>query len=251
GRDPQDFALFALGGAGPLHACRLAQILGIPTVVVPLNPGLGCALGLLMADVKDDFLITDIYREDQFNFVRLNHQFTTLESQANDSLEQQNIPATQRQILRGADLRYKGMASELTVSISDGEMGPKEAEKMLSDFHRAHQKNYGYSDEGQQLVEVVNLRVSAVGFLPNLHPKPISKGDSNSSATPTGKRKVYFEEIREFLECPVYERLNLLAGNRLHGPAIVNQYDTNTVVHPGQKLTVDPMGNLVIMISRD
>ena len=248
GRDPHDFALFALGGAGPLHACRLAQILEIPTVVVPPHPGLGCALGLLVADVKDDFLVTDIHREDQLDFERLNRQFTALESRATASLEQQNVPAAQRRLLRAADLRYKGMASELTVPVPDSQMGPQEAEEMLDNFHRAHQDNYGYSYQGQQLVEIVNLRVSAVGELPHLEPRPMAQGDADASAASSGQRKVYFEKVEGFVECSIYDRSKLLAGNKLNGPAIIEQYDTNTAVHPGQELEVDSLGNLVITI---
>ncbi|MEE8348434.1 MAG: hydantoinase/oxoprolinase family protein [Acidobacteriota bacterium] len=251
GRDPRDFALFALGGAGPLHACRLAQILEIPTVVVPPNPGLGCALGLLVADVKDDFLITAIHREDQFDFSRINSQFATLESRATASLEQQKIPPHQRQLLKEADLRYKGMASELTVSVPDGEMGPTEAEEMLGRFHRAHQDNYGYSYEGQQKVEIVNLRVAAVGHLPHLEPHPIDEGDTDVASAITSSRRVYFEKVRDFVECPIYDREKLRSGHRLIGPAIIEQYDTNTVIYPEQDLEVDALGNLVITIHRD
>jgi len=250
GRDPHDFALFALGGAGPLHACRLAQLLEIPTVVVPSHPGLGCALGLLVADVKDDFLITAIHREDQFDFPRLNRQFADLEARATASLEQQNIPAAQREFLRGADLRYQGMASELTVPVPNGEMGPEKAKQMLDNFHQAHHDNYGYSYQGQQLVESVNLRVSAVGLLPHLEPRPIAAGEADPEAALTGQRKVFFEEVRNFVECPLYQRSELKAGNRLTGPAVIEQYDTNTVVHPGQTLGVDALGNLVITIPR-
>jgi N-methylhydantoinase A len=122
---------------------------------------------------------------------------------------------------------------------------------MLDNFHRAHHDNYGYSYQGQQLVESVNLRVSAVGLLPHLEPQPIAEGNADAAAALTGQRKVYFEKVRDFVECPLYQRSKLLAGNRLTGPAVVEQYDTNTVVHPGQNLEVDSLGNLVITIPRN
>lgn len=251
GRDPHDFALFALGGAGPLHACRLAHLLEIPTVVVPFYPGLGCALGLLVADVKDDFLITDIYREDHLDFERLNRQFATLEARANKSLDQQKIPAAQRKLQKGADMRYKGMASELTIDVPDGPLGPAEAKEMLNRFHSSHQESYGYSYQGQQLVEIVNLRVSSIGSLPHLEPQTIPEGDKDASAALMGQRRVYFENVKDFVECPVYDRSKLLSENVLAGPAIVEQYDTNTVVYPAQQLSVDSLGNLVIAIAKE
>jgi N-methylhydantoinase A len=251
GRDPHDFALFALGGAGPLHACRLAYLLEIPTVVVPSYPGLGCALGLLVADVKDDFLITDIHREDHFDFERLNRQFATLEGRAHSSLDQQEIPPDHRSLKRGVDMRYNGMASELTVDVPDGPLGPAQAKKILSGFHTSYQENYGYSYQDQQFVEIVNLRVSSIGSLPHLEPQTIPEGSKDASAALAGERRVYFEEVKDFVECPVYERSKLLGANVLAGPAIVEQYDTNTVVHPEQQLRVDSLGNLVITIDKE
>ena len=148
-------------------------------------------------------------------------------------------------------MRYQGMASELTVPVPDGKMGPKEAKEMLGNFHLAHQDTYGYSYEGQQLVEIVNLRVSALGFLPHLKPQPIAQGDADAAAALTGTRSVHFEKVRDFVECSIYERSKLLAGNRLSGPAVIEQYDTNTMVHPGQTLVVDSLGNLVITVHRN
>ncbi len=251
GRDPHDFALFALGGAGPLHACRLAYLLEIPTVVVPYYPGLGCALGLLVADVKDDFLITDVHREDHFDFERLNRQFATLEGRAHSSLDLQNIQPAQRKVKRGVDMRYKGMASELTVDVPDGPLGAPQAKEMLSRFHTSYQENYGYSYQDQQRVEIVNLRVSSIGSLPHLEPQTIPEGSKDTSAALAGERRVYFESVKDFVKCPIYERSKLLSANVLAGPAIVEQYDTNTVVHPGQQLRVDSLGNLVISIDKE
>ncbi len=251
GRDPHDFALFALGGAGPLHACRLAHLLEIPTVVIPSYPGLGCALGLLVANVKDDFLITDIHREDHLDFERLNRQFATLEARANKSLDHLKIPPAQLMLPTGADMLYKGMASELTIDVPDGPLGPPEAKEILNRFHSSHQENYGYSYQGQQLVEIVNLRVSSIGLLPHLEPQTIPEGDKDGSAALAGKRRVYFEDVGDFVECPVYDRSKLLSGNLLAGPAIVEQYDTNTVVYPEQLLRVDSLGNLVISVDKE
>lgn len=248
GRDPRDFALFALGGAGPLHACRLAQLLEIPTVVVPVHPGLGCSLGLLVADVKDDFVVTDVQREDRIDLPRMLRQFETLEAQADASLARQGIAPAQRVLRRAADLRYKGMASELTVSAPDGAVGPAEFRELLGRFHAAHQETYGYSYQGRQLVEVVNVRVSGIGLLPHFEPLAVATGGSDAASARVAQRPVFFESERRFVDCPIYDRSKLRAGNAFTGPAIIEQYDTNTVVHPGQKVEVDSLGNLVIRV---
>ncbi|MCK5353263.1 hydantoinase/oxoprolinase family protein, partial [bacterium] len=126
-----------------------------------------------------------------------------------------------------------------------------QAKEMFSRFHRSYQENYGYSYQDQQLVEIVNLRVSSIGSLPHLEPQTIPEGGKDASAAQVGQRRVYFENVKDFVECPVYDRSKLLSGNVLAGPAIVEQYDTNTVVYPDQQLSVDSLGNLVISIDKE
>lgn len=246
GKNPVDYALVALGGAGPLHAGRLAELLGIQTVIVPPYPGLGAAFGLLVADVRDDFVLTDVQREDRIDLGRLNQRYRELEAKARESLERQRVPKENCSILRTADLRYVGMATELNVPVTLKELTKEQLRDIFSRFHLAHQEAYGYSYQGKQLVEWVNLRCAGIGLLPKLHLPEVPVRGSGGSPPVQARRPVIFEGDGRPIDCPIYERSGLLAGDHIEGPAIVEEYNATTVILPGQVAEVDRWGNLVI-----
>ncbi|MBM3504609.1 MAG: hydantoinase/oxoprolinase family protein [Alphaproteobacteria bacterium] len=243
GRDPRLFTLVAGGGAGPLHAASLGEILRIPQVMIPPNPGIGCSLGALVSDVREDFVMTDIQRESDLDVARLKRHFGELETQAEGALKRQGFATEHRQIVRSADMRYRGMRTELTVPVPGGAIDEGLVKAMIKGLHDAHQSEYGYSYEGTQQVEVVNLRVAGLGRMREVAPFR-AKAAGDVAAAIVGRQQVYFGKT--WSETPLYDRDKLGEGATFEGPAIIQQYDSTTLVLPGQRVRVDRCGNLLI-----
>lgn len=145
-------------------------------------------------------------------------------------------------MIRSADLRYRGMRTELNVILPAGAIDAALVAAMFDAFHDVHQQSYGYAYRGKQKIEVVNLRLTGLGKLRELRPKAMQGG---GVATPTATREVYFAPDG-FRPTPIYARATLTPGTAFAGPAIVEQYDTTTVIHPGQRARVDDQGNLIV-----
>ncbi len=245
GYDPRRFALLAFGGAGPLHAAELARDLGISTVLVPENPGVLCALGLLIADLRADFGRTFITRCAEPDLDGLNQACRQLEEQASAWLEREQARPERSLLQRSADMRYVGQDYELPVPAPSGHLGQAEIVELVRRFHAGHEQAHGYASPDAP-VEIVALRVVARSLVS----KPaVSKGEAaGHDPRPAwiGTRRVYFEEAAGFLQCPLYDRVRLLPGNRVKGPAILEQMDSTTVILPGQEAEVDPYRNVLI-----
>jgi N-methylhydantoinase A len=243
GRDPRRFTLIAGGGAGPLHAASLGEILSMPRILIPPYPGIGCSLGALASNVREDFVMTDIHDQNDPDLSRLERNYKVLEARATERLDQQGVDPNRRVFLRGADLRYKGMRSEMTANFDPEELLSLEA--VFDAMHTVHREAYGYDYEGVQDVEIVNLRVTGVGIMPEMAPLQGLSGPCDTSAALTGSRQVCFRGS-EFIETPVYDRAMLTVGCVFIGPAIVEQYDCTVVVLPEQHVLVDAHNNLII-----
>jgi len=246
GRDPREYALFAYGGAGPLHAAQLASLLGIAKIVIPANPGLGSCIGLLAADIKENAVRTVLTREDQVDLANLESRFAELESRIGPAVEEQGIAAEDVQLERFADVRYVGMASELMVQVPAGELSAEKLASALNAFHDAHERAYGYAYRGEQLVEIVNIRVSGTGPTAVIDPQEEALTDGDGSSARLGERAVYFGPDEGSPTCFLYERSKLSPGEKVVGPAIVEQYDSTIVVPPWADATVDGYRNLII-----
>lgn len=241
GYDPRDFTLVPFGGAGPLHACDLADALGIQRILVGLHPGVLSALGLLVADVVQDGSLAILRNaaELQGDPEPLRVALVTLDEQVRAILRAEGFaePAVEAAV----DLRYLGQSYELTVPLAlpitaEGVAGATEA------FHTAHRQRYGYAMPHEP-VEVVTLRVRAIG--PGARPSlpRQSLGPAEASSARPGTRPVWFSADGPTpTDC--YDRAALRPGHRFEGPAIVHQYDTTTVVAPAWKGRVDELGNL-------
>ena len=163
GRDPRDYALFAYGGAGPLHAASLAALLGIRRIVIPENPGLGSCVGLLAADIRENSVQTLTVREDEVDFTVVNERYSELENRVSVRVADQGVPRAAITVDRSVDLRYAGMATEITVPVPAGTIDATTLDGVVDSFHAEHQRSYGFSYAGEQLVELVNLRAAATG----------------------------------------------------------------------------------------
>jgi N-methylhydantoinase A len=242
GRDPRRFALVAAGGAGPLHACRLAEILEIPEVIVPPTPGVGCAVGLLASDVQEDLALTQIQKEREADLGALAAKYDTLETDVRSRLTGEGFAGDAIEIRRSADLRYQGQRTELTVPVPSGAIDQNAFAEMVHNFHEAYKANYDYNYEGEQPTELVTLRVTGVVRLPHSFPAAPASGGALEAVE---QRDVYFGD-GGWQSTPIYDRPTLPLGAEIAGPAIVDQYDTTTVVLPGWRALVHESGSLLI-----
>ena len=245
GRDPRSYALVAFGGAGPLHACYLADWLGMQQVIIPPNPGVTSAYGLLLTDVRVDLVHTDVQREDRLDVDRIAAEIQDLERRVTARLEDEGLLTQATRLNHFVDMRYAGQAYEIRVPVSiDSATADIQAhiQQAITTFHASHKDRYGYSYAGKELVELVNVGVTGLGLLKRPHvPQAQPAGESPEHAR-TGQTAVYFS--KSTLDTPVYDRSALQTGNELSGPAIIQQYDSTTVVEPGWSGRVDQWGTL-------
>ncbi|HEV8632752.1 MAG TPA: hydantoinase/oxoprolinase family protein [Chloroflexota bacterium] len=243
GHDPRRFALVALGGAGPVHAGRLAAELGAPRVVVPAAPGVLSALGLLVAEIDHQEWGTLKARLDGLAPERLAAALERLSAACAAGMARDGVAPELVRVGRVAELRYVGQSYELPVPIPEGPVTPATVDECGRRLHEAHRRIYGQSDPGGA-VEMVSVRVQHSAAMPGPEGMRVATGDG----TPPTERPVYFEELGGRVPTPVWARTALVPGQRLTGPAIVEQADTTTVVYPGQVAEVDAAGNLILHI---
>jgi N-methylhydantoinase A len=237
GHDPRDFTLVAFGGAGPLHACELAEAVGIPRVLVPRYPGVLSALGMVLADVVRDYAHTAMLDGADATAERLEELFKPLEEQARADLQEAGFRGGDIMLLRSADLRYRGQGYEITTPLRDDGLS------LFERFHRLHQQRYGHSHP-ERPVEVVTLRLRAVGRVPS--PKLDEADEEGPDASNAVADHTELAEPDGTVRAPLYARERLRPGNRFHGPAVVTQTDATTYVPRGWTARVDRWFNLIL-----
>ena len=245
GFDPRDFVLVAFGGAGPLHANALAHELGLPRVVVPMSPGVTSALGLLVSDVRHDYVQSAVQTTANIDWQRLNSTFAQLETKARASLSGEGIAEHDQTFDRFLDMRYVGQSYELRVAVDSGPLDKTMLETLNKRFFAAHEMAYGYATT-DAATEIVNVRVVAIGAIPRPKLQTFEKGDSDGRGAIKGRRDVYFSEHGTYQPCDIYDRYRLLSGDCVTGPAVIEEIDSTVVVHPGYAADVDQFGNLSI-----
>jgi N-methylhydantoinase A len=252
GLDPRDYTLVAFGGAGPLLAGRLLDLLGLRAALIPPSPGNVSALGLLVVDVKNDYVQTFVQRHDRLEHARVEEHFKHLETRARAALRAEGFADDEIRIGRSADLRYFGQAWEVRVELSRGPVGESVAAETIERFHAAHQQRFGYSYRqtpggratGRQVVEWVNLRATGVGPIERPKLAELPPGDGRPERARRGTRAVVFDGVSH--PCALYDRRHLAPGDALAAPAIVEEFGATTVVFPGLAAEVDSFGNLVL-----
>ncbi len=245
GYDPRDYTLVAFGGAGPLHAARLARELDIPRILVPRNPGILCAMGLLLTDLRADFATTKLITLAPRALAEVAAAFETLLARAAAWFAGENIEPAARCTTQTVDMRYAGQNYELPIALPDGPVTAATLDHLAAVFDAAHRRMYGFVAEGEP-VQLVTFRVEAAGLVPKA---TFARGPSSPPdprAAITGRRAVWMPEAGGFVDCPVYDRDALRPGHRIAGPAIVEQMDATTVILPGMAATVEPYANLVL-----
>ena len=248
GYDPRDFTLLAFGGAGPLHANRLAAETEVATTIIPPSPGTASALGLLLTDLKHDYARTLLQRADRLDLSAVEAVYHPLTEAGQEALRREGVALEDMAFLRQAELRYVGQSSELAVPLPAGPLGPREAAEVVDSFHREHERAYGYSAPAEP-VEWVNLRLTAIGKIVPPRLRELASHDPGAGSPAAARkpgRPVYFAESGGTVECAVYDRYRLHAGWVVAGPAVVEEFDSTTVIHPGYQALVDRFGNLIL-----
>ena len=245
GYDPREFVLVAFGGAGPVHACRLAEEMEMPTIVIPTSPGTTSATGLLVTDLKQDYSLTRIQRLDRIDHDAVEAAYLNLERQGRETLEQEGVAAAAMSFLRQVDIRYVGQSYELTLQLPDRRLGAADIAGVLEQFHGEHDRAYGFNAP-DEAVEFVAHRLTATGEIAKPSIREWDRGTGDLAAAQKERRQVYFAECDGYVECPIYDRYGLGVGCVVRGPAVVEEIDSTAVVHPDFQFEVDRFGNLVV-----
>ena len=251
GYDPREFALVAFGGAGPLQACEVAAELTIPMVIVPPNPGLTSALGLLATDLSYDHSRTQLQLLSKPDLAKIDEDYAYLQGLSAKQLEEDRIGAADRLFIRIAECRYQGQGYELRVDAPDGLIDDSFVKQLIEGFHQVHQREYGKRFDEKD-IELVNVRVVGVGRIPELRTKLLEQGGGESNADAVnGHRDVIFDDGTgkpKSISTPHYDRAKLRSGNVIRGPAIIEQPDTTTFVLPDLTAEVDQYANILIKL---
>jgi N-methylhydantoinase A len=245
GHDPRDYTLVAFGGAGPLHAARLARELEIRRILVPRNPGILCAMGLLLTDLRADFAVTRLAVLASAALGGVRNAFRDLDVMAAEWFAAEAIADSNRRTARTVDMRYAGQNYELPIPLPDGDIGPATLRALAERFADAHRRMYGFAAE-EDPVQLVTFRVEASGVVPKATFKAQANAGSDASPAIIGSRALWMSETGGFVACPVYDRDRLRAGNRFPGPAIVEQMDATTIVPLGWAARVEPFLNVIL-----
>jgi N-methylhydantoinase A len=250
GLDAADFSLVAYGGAGPLHAAMVARELRIAKVVIPRAPGHFSAYGMLVADLRRDFVGTWFTPLATASFAAMEDIYADMERRGRDAVGRSQIAIAGIAVQRAADMRYVGQEHAVTVELPVELFRSEDRDGIKRRFDAVHETRYGYSAPAEK-AEIVSLRSAITGLMRKPQFERIAAGDAAPPAAALrGTRPVYFAEAGRHLDTPTYDRAALVAGNRISGPALVEEYASTTVVHPGDTLEVDAFGDLLIAILR-
>jgi len=237
GYDPREFTLFSFGGAGGMHAAFLARLLSIPKVLLPQNPGILSAIGMLMADVVKDYSLTVMQNQETVTFSSLSGMFQHIEDKGDKDLQAEGIFKEKIRLERYLDMRYEGQSYEIIV--------PFDAD-YVERFHKLHEKTYGYRNE-DKAIEIVNIRLRAMGMPEKPTFKKATKMKKTLSAEAfLGEQEVAFDHRR--MRTKIIAREKLKSGNRIQGPAVVVEYSSTLVIPPFATVFVDEYGNIVMEI---
>jgi N-methylhydantoinase A len=243
GHDLRDFMLLAFGGAGPVHACRIARDLGMAGVIVPLYPGVFSAIGLLMSDVKHDYIQSKLTPLSEVTPADVNAMFERLSTQAVEELHRDGFAADRIRVERALDLRYAGQGYELAVSCPAEPLPAAALQQLRVTFDQQHKAMFGHMAP-EEPVEIVSYRVRGIGLVPPVALPRFKPTGTTLADALRETRRVRFDGTD--VDCPIYQRERLDVDLTLAGPAVLDQFDCTTVICPGQIARVDEWKNLIV-----
>ncbi len=246
GKDPRDFVLIPFGGAGPVHAARLAAMLGSRQILFPVGAGVASAIGLLMAEPAFDLARTSVIRVDEDGLEAINEIFEDLEAQAHRMLDASEIRG-RFEMRRSCDIRFVGQGYEINVALPSGRYGRADLETLRSAFFDGYSKAYGdRSFERTAAIAGVHWRLHAVIERAPFQMPPLEHRTRDARK---GERPIYFPETGGFVPCPVYDRYALAPDAVVDGPAVVEERESTIVLIPGSQARVDALGNLLVTLT--
>lgn len=246
GQDVRDFALVAGGGAGPIHAAQLAELLGIPVVIVPRFASLYSAFGMFAMDIGRDYVRSYIAAADTMDIPRVNRLFREMEAQALQDCKAAGMPSQDLALIRSADMRYLGQFHEVEIGgIPVGELTSQDIQALLQSFHERHRELYTFSMPFRG-VEFLNFRLKAIAKKMELKLGTVAQGTEDPSSALKRKRHCFFKKSGGYVETPVYEGERLQAGNTIPGPAVIEEKTTTVVIPEAFTCRVDPFRNYLM-----
>jgi N-methylhydantoinase A len=249
GHDPREFPLVVAGGAGPVHACMIAQELEIPVMVIPKESSIFCAAGMLMSDLKHNFVRTYSTFIKKLDKKKLRSLFDVIRKEAFELLRSENIPEDSIQHIYSLDMRYIKQYHEVNVEMTKDELERGDIESVVSRFHPEHNRLYGYSlEEVGTPIELINLRLTSIGKTTKPKFRKEEYDELDPSKALKKKRKVYLPLKGAFEEVPVYDGHRLRYGNRVEGPAVIEQVNTTTIVTPEYNILCDKYGSYTMYL---
>jgi N-methylhydantoinase A len=244
GLDPRDFTLMPFGGAGPLHACDLIEEMGIPRAVVPNHPGQFSAYGFILTDARVDRHRTLQLTSKRFDRERATQVLQTLVDEVVGEFTAQGY-VDNFEIFRSLEMRYLGQNYELELPVAFDAFSPESTAALWEQFHAAHLSRFGFDIPGE-VIEIVNFSATVI----SVTPKPVFREIEQGIGAPRAVERRMVVYIDGHHESPVFRRDTLLAGDRIAGPAMIEEAASVTVLNPGHVLDVDRFGNLAISRAR-
>lgn len=244
GHDPRDFVMVAYGGAGPAHAVAVARALGIKTVVIPCYPGILSAVGMLLTNAKEEFVLSHPVRLADVSLTKLEQLFQDMEQTGAERMRAAGFQPSRISFWRAVEMRYAGQEFSLRLPLLESTSSANFKASLAKQFTEMHELRYGHAFE-KAAPEIVSMRVEVSGNLDK--PTLTFQQPSTARGSKGAKRKVYFENVG-FVDCAVFHRGELRTGDEIPGPVLIEEMASTTLVHPGDTLRVDGEGNLVITL---
>ena len=246
GHDPRDFAMVVGGGAGAVHAGRLAGELSIPTVLIPRVASAFCAFGGVVADLRHDYQASYTIRLADADLRRLNELFEKMEVDGRAELSEEGVAPDDVVVRRTVEMRYLGQVHECAVPIPTVTIDPSLVGEIAERFHQRHEALYTYAERETGVPELINVAVTALGKVPPIRLPDYQAGSADATAAQVDERPAYFAEHGHFVDTPVFDGSLVQPGNAFTGPAIVEEPTTTIVVFPGAGMTFDGRGFYVM-----
>jgi len=244
GFDPRDFVLVGMGGAGPIHALAIARQLHIPTVIIPVLPSHFSALGMLMSDIRHDYVRTHLVRLTDLKFDELADILADMIREGEAMLSNERVAKDAMSFQRYLDLRYEGQEFAIKVPVSEQEIAAGDLDTIRKRFDSIHDRSFGHAAPDEPL-EMVNVRLAARGLRQKMTMPSVAAG---GTPKPRAVRKVCLDSAERFAECPVYTRDTLPAGFEIPGPALIEEYGSTTVLFAGDHARIAETGEIIVRV---